>query len=315
VAAPLSRLAGALEERAFVVTCELNPPRGTDLEPLLATATRLAAHVDAINLTDSHASLMAMSPLAPARRMIERGIEPIVQITARDRNRIGLQGDLLAAYALGVRNLVIMRGDPPANGDHPQATPVFDLDSAALLAAARGLEQGHDLSGQPLRGRPRFCLGAVADPGAPDLAAEVARLAEKVAAGARFVQTQAIYDPAAFERFARAAEDLDAALLAGILPLKSARMAEWIHAHVPGLEVPEALVAEIAAAADRRATAVARAARILAEVRPMCHGVHIMALGWEREIPGILARAGIGIPARGGGGAGRGKKEGPARGP
>ncbi len=287
----MSKLKAAIESGRFVVTSELTPPKGTDLGPLLDTAEALRDVVTAFNLTDSHAARMAMAPMAAARRLLERGVEPIVQMTSRDRNRLALQADMLGAHALGVRNLVFMGGDPPTNGDHPEAKAVFDLLSSALLSAASALARGEDMMGNPLAGSAEFLLGAVVNPGAADLAGELRRLEEKVNAGARFFQTQAVYDIGAYERFIEATRDMDLCLLTGIIPLKSPKMAQYMNSKVPGISIPDALIKEIGDAPDRKAASVAIAARILREVRPMANGVHIMAIGWEDLIPDIIASA------------------------
>ena len=280
----------------FVVTSELNPPKGLDLSPMLATARSLAGVVDAFNLTDSHNARMSMAPIGAARRLLEAGGEPIVQMTARDRNRIAIQADLLAAAALGVANVVLMTGDAPAHGDHPDAKAVFDLGSAEIIAAARGLTEGRDLAGNDLRGAPELCVGAVVNPGSPDLDGEMARMAAKVEAGARFFQTQAVYDPGAFERFARALERFagaGVAVIAGIIPIKSVRMARYLNEHVPGIEVPEAVIEEVAEAKDVDAASTAIAARTITGISALCQGVHLMTLGREDLIPAIVERAGI----------------------
>ena len=287
----MSKLEAAIESGRFVVTSELTPPKGTDLAPLLDKADALRDIVTAFNLTDSHAARMAMAPMAAARRLLERGAEPIVQMTSRDRNRLALQADMLGAHALGVRNLVFMGGDPPANGDHPEAKGVFDLPSSALLSAASALGRGEDLMGNALAGAAEFLLGAVVNPGAADLAGELRRLEEKVDAGARFFQTQAIYDIGAYERFIEATSDMNLSLLTGIIPLKSPRMAQYMNSKVPGISIPDALIREIGDAPDRRAKSAEIAARIIREVRPMANGVHIMAIGWEDLIPEIVVRA------------------------
>ena len=275
----------------FAVTAELNPPKGADLAPLLAKAEALRGIVDAFNLTDSHTARMSMAPIAAARLLSERGLQPILQLTCRDRNRIALQADALAAAALGVRAILTMTGDHPRGGDHPDAKPVFDIDSTALLRALDALRRGGDMSGAALSGAPDLLLGAVVNPGAPDLDAELRRMQEKIDAGARFFQTQAIYDPAAFERFIRRTEGCGAAILAGCIPLKSANMARNLNANVPGISVPDALIREMDAAQDRRAASAAIAARVIREIRPMCQGVHIMAIGWESLIPEIISRS------------------------
>lgn len=289
----MSRLAAALDAGQFVLTCELTPPKGTDLSDLFAKADALKSRVHGINLTDSHAAKMSLCPLAAAKLLLERGAEPILQLTTRDRNRIALQSDLLGASALGVSNVVFMGGDPPTNGDHPDAKPVFDVSSSQLLDAVAGLNQGRDMAGEKLKGNTNLTVGAVVNPGADDLDGELRRMEDKLKAGARFFQSQAVYDPAAFERFARAVEAFDTRVLAGIIPLKSANQARWMTEHVPGINVPDALVQEIDGASDRAATSTARSAAIINEIRPMCQGAHIMAIGWEQHIPAILEQAGI----------------------
>ena len=292
----MSRLAAKIRAQKFVVTSELTPPKGTDLSDLLAKAEALRSHVDAFNLTESHRARMATAPTPVARLLLERGIEPIVQMTARDRNRIAFQADLLGASVLGVRNFIFMGGDPPANGDHPEAKPVFDLHANQMLTAARGLCEGHDMAGHPLRGAPTMFLGATANPGAADLDTEMVNVYRKIDAGAEFIQTQAIYEPAMFERFLEAVKPRKVAILAGIIPLKSAKMAAWLNGNVPGIRVPEPLIAEMAAATDADAqirTGIEIAARTIRAVRNLCAGVHVMAIGWESHVPGILESAGL----------------------
>jgi methylenetetrahydrofolate reductase (NADPH) len=292
----MSSLAAKIHSQKFVVTSELTPPKGTDLSELLAKADALRSYVDAFNLTESHRARMATAPTPVARLLLERGIEPIVQMTARDRNRIAFQADLLGASVLGVHNFIFMGGDPPANGDHPEAKPVFDLHANQMLAAARGLCEGHDMAGHPLRGAPTMFLGATANPGAADLDTEMVNVYRKIDAGAEFLQTQAIYEPALLERFLEAVKPRKVAILAGIIPLKSAKMATWLNGNVPGMRVPEPLIAEMAAAADADAqihTGIEIAARTIRAVRNLCAGVHVMALGWESHVPGILETAGL----------------------
>lgn len=289
----MSNLEKVLDSGKFVVTCELNPPKGTDLGPLFEKADRLKHLVDAFNLTDSHAARMAMTPLAAAHLLLDRGAEPILQITTRDRNRIALQGDLLGANALGVQNVVFMGGDPPTTGDHPDAKPVFDVYSSLMLRAASALEEGRDMADNPVSGAPHFCAGAVVNPGATNLDEEIERMGEKIDAGARFFQTQAVYDPAAFERFVRATEQFSVPVLAGIIPLKSVKQAEYMNAHVPGIDVPHAIVDELGAADDNLAASLEIGARTIKALDGMCRGLHVMAIGWESHIPALLAKAEI----------------------
>jgi 5,10-methylenetetrahydrofolate reductase len=289
----MSKLENVLDSGEFVLTCELNPPKGTDLTALFDKAERLRGLVDAFNLTDSHAAHMAMAPLAVAHLLLDRGVEPILQTTTRDRNRIALQGDLLAASALGIQNVVFMGGDPPSNGDHPDAKAVFDVYSSLMLQAASDLEKGTDMAGNPLSGTPHFCIGAVTNPGARDLGEEIMRMGEKIDAGARFFQTQAVYDADAFEDFAKAAAQYTVPILAGIIPVKSVQQAMYMNAHVPGIHVPEAIVAELDAAEDKISTGVEIAARTIKRLDGMCQGLHIMAMGLEARIPTLLREAGI----------------------
>jgi 5,10-methylenetetrahydrofolate reductase len=291
---------GKFEEKirshGFVVTTELTPPKGIDLSDIFAKADLLKPYVDAVNLTESPRARMAIEPKSVAHLLIDRGLEPIVQITARDRNRIAVQADLLGAAALGVGNFVFMTGDSPKNGDHPDAKPVFDLTTLELLSAAHALAGGHDLAGNDLKGIPRLHIGATANPGAPDLDTEITNTRRKIDAGAQFLQTQAVYDIQLLERYVKAAQLGDVALLPGIIPLKSAKMAAWLNGNVPGIRVPDTILAEMQAAADagrEEEVGIAIAVRLLRELRGVVNGVHIMALGWEAHIPEILDQSGV----------------------
>ena len=284
--------AEVLASRKFAVTAELNPPKGTDLKPLLDRAERLKDQVDAFNLTDSHSARMSMAPLGVAAVLADRGIEPIMQVTCRDRNRIALQSDLLAAHALGVRNVLTMTGDTPAAGDHPDAKGVFDVDGIGLLRAVSALQSGEDLAGQPLRGAPEFCVGAVVNPSAADLQKELGRMRDKMAQGARFFQTQAVYDPASFAGFMDAVRDDKVSILASFIVLRSGNMARRMNA-VPGICIPEPLIREMDDAADPVRQGIAIAGRIIRELRSLAHGVHVIAIGQESRIPEILQEAGL----------------------
>lgn len=291
----MSRFQEQLRSGAFAVTTELTPPKGIALEELMARAEQLRPWVDAINLTDSPRARMTIEPKSVGRLLLERGVEPIVQMTPRDRNRIALQADLLGACALGIENFSFMGGDAPKNGDHPDAKGVFDLTTSELIAAARGLAAGHDLAGNALKGTPRLFVGATVNPGAPDVRAEVENTRRKVDAGAQFLQTQAIYEPAALERFIEAAR-LQLPVLAGVIPLKSAKMAAWLNANVPGVQVPQALLSRMQEAAEgggEEQTGIGIAVQILRSLRGACAGVHIMALGWEAHIPHMLRESGL----------------------
>jgi 5,10-methylenetetrahydrofolate reductase len=293
----MTSVADKINAREFVITSELTPPKGVDLTDVFAKAQSLNGYVDAFNLTESPRARMAIAPSAVARLLLDQGIEPIVQITARDRNRIAIQADILGAAALGVRNFVFMAGDPPAKGDHPDAKPVFDLTSNQMLSAGHDLAQGRDMAGNPLRGAPVLFLGATANPGAADLEAEVVNTRRKIDAGAQFLQTQAIYERATLERFLDAVKPEGAvAILAGIIPLKSSKMGAWLNANVPGIRVPDALLQEmepVAGTDAEVAKGIDIAARTVREIRSLCAGVHVMGLGWEHHIPAILQASGV----------------------
>jgi len=291
-----SSLAAKVATRQFIVTGELTPPKGTDLTKLFATADVLKPSVDAINITESPRARMAMDPRAVAKLLLDRGIETIVQVTSRDRNRIAIQSDLLGAAALGLRNFVFMGGDSPAGGDHPDAKAVFDLTASGLLAAAEALRNGNDYAGNALTGTPELFLGATANPGAPKFEAEVENTRRKIDAGARLLQTQAIYHTDQIKRFIDAVKPDGVAVLAGIIPLKSEKSGPWLNANLPGVLVPpdmlEAmdLAAKLGAARDK---GVELAARVIRDLRGVCQGVHVMAIGWEAEVADILRTAGI----------------------
>ncbi|MCY3794658.1 MAG: methylenetetrahydrofolate reductase [Gammaproteobacteria bacterium] len=289
----MSHLSDSLARNPFTLTAELNPPKGTRLDDLFAAADGLKDSVAAFNLTDSAASRMAMAPLAVARLLKDRGIESTLQIAGRDRNRLAIQADLLAAHALGVENIVCMTGDPPSGGDHPDAKPVFDLGAEDILKAAVSLESGHDLAGNALKGSPHFLRGAVVNVAVPDLGKEIGRMEGKIEAGAEFFQTNAVYDPAGFEAFMKQVEGLKVPILAGIILLKSARQARYMTEKIPGVVVPDPLIDELERAESRVAASVAMAGRIVRDVAPMCQGVHIMAIGWEHRIPAVMEAVGF----------------------
>lgn len=293
----MTHLSERIRSKTFAVTTELTPPKGIDLSDIFAKADALKGLVDGINLTESPRARMAIEPKSVARLLLDRGIEPIVQFTARDRNRIALQSDILGAAALGVGNVVFMTGDNPKNGDHPDAKPVFDLNTVEMLGVARSLRGGHDMAGNELKGAPNLFIGATANPGSNDLAFEVENTRRKIEAGAQFLQTQALYDAPSLIRYMEALQADNVALLVGIIPLKSIKMATWLNGNVPGIHVPEALLKEmdsVAGDADaEQKKGIEIAARIIREVQSYCAGVHLMTMGWEKHIPAILRESGI----------------------
>jgi methylenetetrahydrofolate reductase (NADPH) len=289
----MSNLSEALKSGKFVVTTEIGPPKGVDIEEMLEDAELLRGRVDAINVTDQQSSVMRLGSLATCRLLKERGLEPVFQMTCRDRNRIALQSDLLSAYVLGIENVLCLTGDYVSLGDHPDAKPVFDLDSVSLLEGATLLQQGRDLAGKELNGNPRFFLGAVVTPGANPLEPQIIKMEKKVKAGAQFFQTQAVYQPEEFEKFVQQTKHLKVPILLGIVLLKSAGMARFMNKNVAGVHVPEALIEEMDKAGDKRQQSTEIAARLIKDMKGLCQGVHIMAIGWEKMVPAVLDAAGL----------------------
>jgi len=287
----MSALSKALQSSDFVVTSELTPPKGLDLAPLLEKAALLKPYVSAINLTESHAARMAMDPVAVGHLMLDQGVEPIVQMTSRDKNRLAIQASILGACALGISNLVFMGGDPPKNGDHPDAKPVFDLFASQLLEAVRALNSGTDLNGNALNRSTEIFAGAVVNPGASDPGAEIENLHRKIDGGAEFFQTQAVYDVSAFSAFLDKTRS-SKPILAGIIPIKSVKMAQYMNERIPGVDIPDHLIEKIATVGDDKEAitniSIEIAAATIQELRSVTKGVHVMAIGWEQYIPQML---------------------------
>ena len=289
----MTKLSESLANNDFTLTAELNPPKGTDLRALLDAGEALRHLVAAFNLTDSAASRMTMAPIAVAHLLADRGIESTLQITGRDRNRLAIQADMLAAHALGVSNILCMSGDPPSAGDHPEAKPVFDLGAEDILRAAGSLASGHDLSGNSVKDGPDFYRGAVVNVAVADVGREIARMEQKIEAGAQFFQTNAVYDPSGFEAFMNRVQGFNVPILAGIIMLKSAGQARYMTEKIPGVVVPDHLTGELERAENPAETSIGITAAIVRSVAPMCQGVHIMAIGWERRIPQVMDAAGM----------------------
>jgi 5,10-methylenetetrahydrofolate reductase len=283
----MSLLEQQLAAGRFVVTAEIAPPKGTDVASALATA-RAFAGVMAVNVTDNQGANMRMCPLAVAALLVREGIEPILQLTCRDRNRMALQSDLLGASALGVENVLVLSGDHARFGDHPGAKSVFDLDSVQLLQVVNGLMAGHDMAGKPLAGIPRFFAGAAVTPEAEPFELMFQKFAKKVENGARFFQTQAVFDAVKLERFIAVARPLGVPVLLGVLLLKNARMARFLNDNIPGVRVPAQLIDRLEQAARPLDEGVAIAREMVAAARRHCQGVHLMTLGHEERIPEIL---------------------------
>lgn len=297
-----------LQSGKFIVTGEVGPPKGVDMTQVVEEVKLLAPLVDGINVTDIQAAAMRVGSMATCHLIRDLGGEPILQMVTRDRNRLALQSDLLSAWVLGIETVLCLTGDHPTLGDHKGAKPVYDLDSVQLLHVAKGLNEGHDMMGNELEGKPDFCLGAVVTPGGNPLEMQILKMAKKVEAGAEFIQTQAVYDVEAFAAFMEQARPVGVPILAGIVLLKSAGMARYMNKNVAGVSVPDALIKEMAAAGEKDKAAKAEGkkgdhqvktsieitARLMRELRPLCQGVHLMPLGWGHHVPAALEAAGLG---------------------
>jgi methylenetetrahydrofolate reductase (NADPH) len=303
---PQSRLEQLLRMRQFAITAEITPPVSCDADDLLRKARPLAGLADAVNVTDGASARAHMSAPIAAALMVREGIEPILQLTCRDRNRIALQADLMGAAACGVRNLLCLTGDDPKAGDQPDAKPVFDVDTITLTRTARDLsEKGELPSGRKVAGQPAFFLGAADAPIDPPPGWKPDKLASKVAAGAAFAQTQFCMDAGIVRRYTERLAEHEATrglfLLIGVAPLRSAKSARWMKEHLFGTIIPDAFIARLDAAADPAAEGERICVELIAELSeiPGVAGVHIMAPANEAAVPAVIERARARLPRRG----------------
>ena len=291
------RITELFDNGEFVVTAEVGPPKGIHADHLVEEAKAYLSGITAVNVTDNQSSVMRMGSLPACVALKNAGLTPILPLTCRDRNRIALQSELLGAAMLGIDNILCLTGDHTKMGDHPQAKPVFDLDSVSLLHTVCQLEKGVDLGGKPLVGEPpKFAKGAVVSPCSESVDAQLAKMERKVMAGAEYFQTQAVYEPEKFIEFMEKAKQFGKPVQLGIVIPKSAGMAKFMNNNVAGIHIPQEMIDELAADKEKAKagiTGVEIAARIIKECKPYCQGVHIMALGWESKVPEILKLAGI----------------------
>lgn len=289
----------ALNSGRFVVTAEIGPPKGTNIENMLHHIDLLKDKVDGLNVTDNQSSVMRYPSIATAIHIKERGGEPILQMTCRDRNRLALESDLLFADTKGVGNVLCLTGDSIRVGDHKEAKGVFDLDSVQLIKMIRLMESGKDLGGNELDGAVEFCVGAIVTPEANPIEPQLIKFEKKIQAGAEFFQTQAVYDLGKFKEFMEYARQFDVKILAGIVLLVSAGMARYMNANVPGIFVPDELIKEMAGVPKGKGNALKKGieitGRMIRELKEeaVCDGVHIMAIGKEEVVPDILSAAGL----------------------
>jgi len=287
------RLREVLESGQFVTTVEYNPPKGTDVSHIMDNAKALLGKVHGVNVTDNTAAILRAGSLSVCRMLYEMGHDPVMQVTCRDRNRLAIQSDLLSAHILGIRNILCLTGDYPTVGDHKDAKPVYDLDSIGIMQVIHLLNQGKDLAGHKLQGATDLHIGAAVTPGQDPPGPMLAKFETKVNAGTKFFLTQAFYDVEKFKAFMKAVRKFPVKVLAGILVLRSAKMAEFMNANIPGVDVPQAIIEELRAAGDERALdiGVQIAVRLIKAVRPHCDGVHIMAIKAIDRLPEILHKA------------------------
>ncbi len=293
----MSRLKKALDSGKFVVTAEIGPPKGINLEGVKHHIELLKDKVDGLNVTDNQSSVLRYPSLGGALLVKEMGGEPILQMTCRDRNRLALQADLMFAYSRGITNVLCLTGDAVVVGDHKDAKGVFDLDSVQLLDTIQILAEGTDLGGNKLDGAPQFFKGAIVTPEARPLEPQLMKFEKKIEAGAQFIQTQAIYDLNNFRNFMDYARKFNVKILAGLVLLTSAGMAKFMNKNVPGIFVPQPLIDELAGVPKGKAleTGMKIAARMIRTIKEekMADGVHIMAIGREETVPQILEMAGV----------------------
>ncbi len=284
-----------LQSKEFVVLAEMNTPKGVDISRFMTDARRIKGRIDGIVIPDMDNGVMRMSALAGGALVQQQGIEAIIHVYGRDRNRMALQGDLLAAHVLGIQNLVVVHGDDMANSDQRTAVPVDDLDELGLLAAIRSLQGGKDLAGFDLDGQPEFHVGCQLAPFADEteMIRELDLAKEKIAAGARFIVTPPVFDMDQFEKFMQKASCLAVPVIPTVFLLKSVAVARYIATHEPGAHISEEIIRRIRKSSDREMEGVKIAGETIARLRKTAQGVLIQAMGWEHRLPAILDAAGI----------------------
>ncbi len=278
----------------FTVTAEISPPKGTDINGMMKEAGMIKDVVDALCVTDNQRAIMRMSPLAACSALSRDGFETIMHLTCRDRNRLALQSELLGAAGLGIKNVLVMSGDYPTKGDHPGAKPVYDLDSVQLLDMISRLNNGIDLSGNRLEGKTKFFSGAVSNTELTEVA--LMKLEKKIKSGARFIITQAVFDAGKFSEFMDQVQytgGKQIKIIAGIIPLRSKKTANFLNSNIAGVKVPDEMIRRLASSSDPEALGIEMAADLIKELRGICDGVHIMPVGTHENTRKILEMAGL----------------------
>ncbi len=297
-----SKLEKVLKSGQLAVTSECGPPRSSSAQGIIEKGQLIKDHVDSINITDNQTSVTRLCSLAACVHLKQLGLDPVLQMVVRDRNRIALQSDLLGAASFGINNVLCLSGDHQSFGDNPQAQNVFDLDSMQLLQTVRLMrDQGKFLSGDEIKEPPKFFVGAAANPFADPFKIRVPRLAKKIACGAEFIQTQCIYNVPKFEKWMAGVRERglhkEVYILAGITPMRSLGMAKYMRRAVPGMDVPDDLIDRLAGVEKNKQAAegvkfAIETIQRLKEVEGVA-GFHIMAIEWEEKVPEIVEEAGL----------------------
>jgi len=289
----VSNLEHKLKNGLFVFTSELGPPNGVTIDDLKTKVQILKELVTAANVSDLQGSNLSLNPVSVSHILTDLGLEPVMQITCRDRNRLALQSDILSAYVLGIRNILCLTGDYVTIGNHPQAKPVFDLDSVTLLCVIKKLEDGFDMVGNELKGKPHFFKGAAVNPEADSKASfelQLIKMKKKVECGAEFFQTMPVFNVDKFKVFTDRVKELNinVPIIAGIQLIKSEKMANYLNKYIPGICVPQWITDKIAKAQNKVDMSINIAAGIINNIKPFCSGIHIGAQGWEQHIPALI---------------------------
>ena len=284
-----------LESGKFIIVSEIQPPKGIDTGEFLENADFLKGRVDFVVVPDLQNAVMRLGSLASCYLLKQKGIRPIFQIACRDRNRLALQSDLLNAAVLGIETVLVVDGQDPRSGDHPDAKPVFDLTSIELISAIQGLQKGHDMAGNDLDGFPRFFVGTQVNPGLESgaLELEIADMEKKIRNGANFFLTPAIFDPHLLEKFMRKVEHLKVPIFAGITILKSAGMARYMNRVMKDVFVPEETIEKLLKAPDKLKASIEIASNLIREMKNLCRGIYMIPIGWEKRVPAVLDAVGL----------------------
>ena len=284
-----------LELGRFVVVAELQPPKGSDLSEVFQIAELLKGRVDAVNVPDLQNAIMRLGSLSVCALLKAKGTEVICNLSCSNRNRLALQSELLNAAVLGLKNILLLQGDPPSIGDHFEAQPVFDLDVTGLLGAAKRLQEGYDLTGNDLLGKPQFCVGTMVNAAAKGhvLDLEVMDMEKKIRMGADFFFTHSVYDVNVFEAFVKKVAHFKVPIIVGITLLKSVGMARYVNKHVEGACIPDAIIDQLMKASDKTQASGEIASQLIRTLKPLCQGIQIIPIGWENLIPSVLETVGL----------------------